>query len=85
MLNESQYIKLYREVIDPRICKSLIDTYERLWKEQTKKIHQMIISMKWFKECDIMRLLKKLRVNDGYKINKQRHRRTKDISVVDSC
>ena len=57
--------------------------YSRNWV-MYGKIHQMIISMKWFKECDIMRLVKKLRVNDDYKINKQRHRRTKDISVVDS-
>ena len=61
MHNESQYIKLYREVIDPRICKSLIDTYERLWKEQTKKIQDMSLCYdtqgnKTCGACDCQRL-----------------------------
>ena len=41
MHSESQYIKLYRNVLDPRACKDMIDTYERLWKEQTRKIQEM--------------------------------------------
>ena len=41
MTNESQYIKLYRNVIDPRVCKALIDTYETVCKEQTEKIQQL--------------------------------------------
>ena len=41
MTNESQYIKLYPNVIDPRVCKDLIDTFEKLWKEQTEKIQQL--------------------------------------------
>ena len=41
MHSESQYIKLYRNVLDPRACKDMINTYEKLWKEQTRKIQEM--------------------------------------------
>ena len=41
MTNESQYIKLYHNVIDTRVCKALIDTYEKLCKEQIEKIQQL--------------------------------------------
>ena len=38
--NES-YIRTYTDVIDRRVCKALIDTYEKVWKEQKDKIMSM--------------------------------------------
>jgi hypothetical protein len=60
-MSESQYIKLYRNVIDPRICQALISTYERLWREETQKIREMSLcydvkGIKICGACDCQRL-----------------------------
>ena len=31
---DSQFIKLYKNVLPPDLCSSIINTYEKLWKEQ---------------------------------------------------
>ena len=28
---ESQFIKVYKDVLPPELCKHMIDTYEKLW------------------------------------------------------
>jgi len=60
-MNESQYIKLYQNIIDPRICSALIETYEKLWKEQAQKIKEMSLcydtkGVKVCGSCDCQRL-----------------------------
>jgi len=60
-MNESQYIKLYHNVIDPGVCSALIRTYEKLWKEQTQKIQEMSLcynteGVKVCGACDCQRL-----------------------------
>ena len=60
-MNESQYIKLYHNVIDPKVCADLIKTYEKLWNEQTQKIRGMSLchnteGVKVCGACDCQRL-----------------------------
>ena len=38
-----EYIKMYRGVLSPELCKQLIDTYEKLWREQEEQIKKMSI------------------------------------------
>ena len=38
---ESSYIKTYSNVFDAGLCKELIDTYEKLWREQEEQIKKM--------------------------------------------
>ena len=38
---EHQFIKLYRNVLPPTLCSDIIDTYEKLWREQEDQIKKM--------------------------------------------
>ena len=38
---DSQFIKLYKNVLPPNLCVSIIDTYEKLWREQEEQIKKM--------------------------------------------
>jgi len=40
---ESQFIKVYKDVLPPELCKHMIDTYEKLWSEQEEQIKKMSI------------------------------------------
>ena len=35
---DSQFIKLYKNVLPPDLCSSIINTYEKLWREQEEQI-----------------------------------------------
>ena len=50
---ESDFIKVYRNVLPKDLCKQMIDTYEKLWKEQEDQIKQMSIcyNTKGLKVC----------------------------------
>ena len=58
---ESDFIKVYRNVIPKNLCKQIIDTYERLWIEQEEQIKKMSIcynteGKKICAGCDCQRL-----------------------------
>ena len=36
-----QFIKLYKNVLPPELCSHIINTYEKLWREQSEKIKKM--------------------------------------------
>ena len=40
-MGESQFIKVYSEVLEKSLCNDIINLYEKLWKEQTDYIKQM--------------------------------------------
>ena len=37
----SQFIKLYKNVLPPELCSYMINTYERLWREQEEQIKKL--------------------------------------------
>ena len=37
----SQFIKLYKNIIPPELCSHMINTYERLWREQEEQIKKL--------------------------------------------
>ena len=37
----SQFIKLYKNVLPPELCSHMINTYERLWREQEEQIKKL--------------------------------------------
>ena len=56
-----QFIRLYKNVLPPELCSHIINTYEKLWKEQKEQIKKM--SLCYSKEgkklcgaCDCQRL-----------------------------
>ena len=58
---ESNYIRLYDNVFSPILCKNLIDTYEKLWREQEEEIKRMSLcyteeGVKTCGACDCQRL-----------------------------
>ena len=58
---ESQFIKVYRNVLLKDLCKQMIDTYEKLWSEQAEQIKKMSIcynsrGVKTCSACDCQRL-----------------------------
>ena len=58
---ESNYIKVYDKVFSPTLCKSLIETYEKLWREQEEQIKKMSLcytedGTKTCGACDCQRL-----------------------------
>ena len=38
---ESQFIKVYKNVFSPELCSHMINTYERLWREQEEQIKKL--------------------------------------------
>ena len=38
---DPQFIKLYKNVLPPDLCSSIINTYEKLWREQEEQIKKM--------------------------------------------
>ena len=38
---DSQFIKLYKNVLPPELCSHMINTYERLWREQEEQIKKL--------------------------------------------
>ena len=58
---DSQFIKLYKNVLPPDLCSSIINTYEKLWKEQEEQIKKMSLcysedGKKLCTACDCQRL-----------------------------
>tara|TARA_Y100001963_G_C6648234_1_gene384427 strand:- start:82 stop:729 length:648 start_codon:yes stop_codon:yes gene_type:complete len=58
---ESSYIKAYRNVFSPSLCKNLIETYEKLWREREEEIKKMSLcyteeGVKKCGACDCQRL-----------------------------
>ena len=58
---ESNYIRVYDNVFSPTLCKSLIETYEKLWREQEEQIKKMSLcytedGTKTCGACDCQRL-----------------------------
>ena len=58
---ESDFIKVYRNVLPKNLCKQMIDTYERLWMEQEEQIKKMSLcyaqdGTKICRGCDCQRL-----------------------------
>ena len=37
----SQFIKLYKNVLPPELCSHMINTYEKLWREQEEQIKKL--------------------------------------------
>jgi len=37
----SQFIKLYKNILPPELCSHMINTYERLWREQEEQIKKL--------------------------------------------
>ena len=57
----SQFIKLYKNVLPPNLCSNIIDTYEKLWREQEEEIKEMSLcysdsGLKLCGACDCQRL-----------------------------
>ena len=57
----SQFIKLYKNVLPPSLCSNIIDTYEKLWREQEEEIKEMSLcyndsGLKLCGACDCQRL-----------------------------
>ena len=40
-MNETKFIKVYENVIQSDVCKYMIDTYEKLWREQEEQIKRI--------------------------------------------
>ena len=38
---DSQFIKLYKNVLPPDLCVNIINIYEKLWREQEEQIKKM--------------------------------------------
>ena len=60
-MGESQFIKVYSEVLEKSLCNDIINLYEKLWKEQTDYIKQMSLCYdtkgnKTCGACDCQRL-----------------------------
>ncbi len=60
-MDESLYIKYYPDVLQPTICELMINTYEKLWKEQEDSIRKMSLCYdesgnKLCGACDCQRL-----------------------------
>ena len=61
LVMESNYIRLYDNVFSPILCKNLIDTYEKLWRDQEEEIKRMSLcytesGVKTCGACDCQRL-----------------------------
>ena len=58
---EANYIRLYDNVFSPALCNHLVDTYEKLWREQEEQIKKMSLcytpdGTKTCGACDCQRL-----------------------------
>tara|TARA_X000000950_G_C13745210_1_gene590220 strand:+ start:314 stop:964 length:651 start_codon:yes stop_codon:yes gene_type:complete len=57
----SQFIRLYKNILPPSLCSNIIDTYEKLWREQEQEIKEMSLcynenGLKLCGACDCQRL-----------------------------
>ena len=58
---ESLYVREYKNVFDSKLCDTLVDTYERLWKEQSDLLKKLSLcyspsGVKTCGACDCQRL-----------------------------